>query len=257
VVAVVEERVRTSAVSIVRWTCDGGRAEPEVEVGYELVVVRSGTYRRELEHGVFVVDPLSLYVARPGQWQHIHHRHGMPDTAYLVAFDACLVGDDAERLPVTPVRAAAVDLAVRQAVASADDLAVDETVTRLLGTLAGVVRGPPVTPSRRRAVERVRELLSSEVEAAAPASRLDALARAAGYAPHHLSRVFTAVTGTTIARYRRALRVRRAVHRLELGEHDLAAIAADSGFTDHSHLVRAMRDEYGMTPSQLRRLLVA
>jgi AraC-like DNA-binding protein len=258
--------VRTADVAVVRTACAGGPAEPEMEAGYEIVMVRRGTFRRELEHSASVVDSTSVYVARPGQWQHIHHVHGTGDAGYLVQFDAHLVGDDAERLPGTPVRLApAADVAIRRLAGGGgdDDLAIDETVARLLDTLAAgddtttTARRPRVTRAGVAAIEQVRVLLAIEVDARTPPRRLAALAAAVGYAPHHLSRLFTAVTGTTMARHRRALRARMAVDRIERGDGDLAAVAADAGFADHSHLVRAIRAEYAMTPSQLRTALSA
>jgi AraC-like DNA-binding protein len=51
------------------------------------------------------------------------------------------------------------------------------------------------------------------------------------------------------------LRVRDVLNRLADGERDLARLAADVGFTDHSHLCRVVRTETGLTPSALRRVL--
>ena len=73
--------------------------------------------------------------------------------------------------------------------------------------------------------------------------------------PHHLSRVFSAITGHTISRHRMRLRTRAVLERLAAGEDDLARLAADLGFTDQSHLYRVVRSETDVTPSVLRRLL--
>jgi transcriptional regulator GlxA family with amidase domain len=67
--------------------------------------------------------------------------------------------------------------------------------------------------------------------------------------------VFSGQTGTTISAYRRRIRVRAVLDRLEHGEPDLARLAADVGFADHAHLTRTVRDELGFTPSRLRELL--
>jgi AraC-like DNA-binding protein len=75
--------------------------------------------------------------------------------------------------------------------------------------------------------------------------------------PHHLSRVFRALTGHTISRHRTRLRVRAALERLAGGDHDLARVAADEGFADHSHLCRLIRQETGTTPSALRAQLAS
>lgn len=73
--------------------------------------------------------------------------------------------------------------------------------------------------------------------------------------PHHLSRIFHSVTGTTISRHRRRLRARRALERLAAGDRDLARLAFELGFADQSHLCRVLRVETGQMPSALRRAL--
>lgn len=71
----------------------------------------------------------------------------------------------------------------------------------------------------------------------------------------HLSRLFRAGTGHTIARHRMRLRARAALERLAGGEQHLARLAAELGFADQSHLCRVIRSETGQTPSHLRRAL--
>ena len=83
------------------------------------------------------------------------------------------------------------------------------------------------------------------------------LARDLSVSPHHLSRVFRAETGHTIARHRMRLRARAALERLAGGERDLARLAADLGLSDQSHLSRVLRSETGETPALLRRELAA
>jgi AraC-like DNA-binding protein len=51
------------------------------------------------------------------------------------------------------------------------------------------------------------------------------------------------------------IRTRNALERLADGEQDLARIAADTGFADHSHLCRVLRSETAHTPSALRAAL--
>jgi transcriptional regulator GlxA family with amidase domain len=88
-----------------------------------------------------------------------------------------------------------------------------------------------------------------------PRSSLVHLARALSVSPHHLSRVFSEQTGSTVSSHRRRIRVRAVLDRLGHGEHDLARLAADVGFADHGHLTRSVRRETGATPSRLRELL--
>lgn len=131
---------------------------------------------------------------------------------------------------------------------------VTERVVRLLAATVAlqeperVQSGRPATDGARRAiVHDVRLLLQHDLHA----GLLDA-ARHAGVSPHHLSRIFTRLTGVTFTEYRTRLRVRRALMHLEDGEHDLAALAQRTGFADHAHLTRTLRAHTGLTPSALR-----
>jgi AraC-like DNA-binding protein len=114
-----------------------------------------------------------------------------------------------------------------------------------------VAAGRPATAQARRAlVAGAREALAAD-----PQSSLSQLARELAVSPHHLSRIFSSATGTTISRHRIRLRVRTTMERLAGGERNLARFAAELGFADQSHLCRAVRSETRRTPSALRRLL--
>jgi AraC-like DNA-binding protein len=114
-----------------------------------------------------------------------------------------------------------------------------------------VATGRPESARRRRAlVDSAREALADEPERSLPE-----LAHELAVSPHHLSRIFRSITGQTISRHRMRLRTRAALERLSGGEHDLARLAADLGFADHSHLCRVVRNETGHAPSALRRML--
>ncbi|HSL67323.1 MAG TPA: helix-turn-helix domain-containing protein, partial [Actinomycetota bacterium] len=64
----------------------------------------------------------------------------------------------------------------------------------------------------------------------------------------HLSRTFRTVTGRSLTWYRRQLRLRRALERLEAGDRDLAGLAADAG-SPTSHTSRGRCEP---TPPSLR-----
>ncbi|GAA2334555.1 hypothetical protein GCM10010170_014070 [Dactylosporangium salmoneum] len=61
--------------------------------------------------------------------------------------------------------------------------------------------------------------------------------------------------GVPITRYRNRVRLGWALDRIEDGATDLAAIAADLGFSDQAHLCRTARQHLGHSPAALRRLL--
>ena len=81
---------------------------------------------------------------------------------------------------------------------------------------------------------------------------LGAIAAEAGVSPYHLSRVFRAVTGKTLADYRRDLRLFRAADVISETSVALTTVAADLGFVSHSHLTFDFRRRFGITPSRLR-----
>lgn len=93
------------------------------------------------------------------------------------------------------------------------------------------------------------------VEAEPPT--LSTLADSAGVNPAHLARTFKRVAGCTIGEYRRRLRIARACRRLASSGDALAHVAADMGFSDQSHMTRAVRGVTGFTPKALRRALTA
>ena len=82
------------------------------------------------------------------------------------------------------------------------------------------------------------------------------LARALATSPFHLCRVFKEETGQTMHAYRVGIRLRRAIDRMSTAAGrapgGLSAIAHETGFASHAHLVQICRRELGMTPTALR-----
>jgi len=84
--------------------------------------------------------------------------------------------------------------------------------------------------------------------------RFDALARDLGLHPVYLSRAFHRHTGMAMSEYVRSLRLRHARHLLSATERPLAAVSADAGFADASHLCRVFAETHGLTPRAFRAL---
>jgi AraC-like DNA-binding protein len=57
----------------------------------------------------------------------------------------------------------------------------------------------------------------------------------------------------SISAYRLRLRVHEAHARISAGEENLARLAAELGFADHSHMTRTLVAQLGMTPTAIRR----
>lgn len=100
-------------------------------------------------------------------------------------------------------------------------------------------------------LDRVRELLH-DTDGSVPVATL---AREAGVHRVHLARTFRDHFGVPVTLYARQLRLQAARRLLAAGDLPLAGVAARAGFADQSHLTRAMREGWGVTPGVLRRTL--
>ena len=191
-----------------------------------------------------VLDPTVAYVMNPGEEQRYDHpgRGGDDCTTIRLSDEvaAALWGGDPV-LPRGPLfTTPGIDLEQRLLLAGGDE---EELAERALGLAASVLAqrdarraasGRPSTArARHAAVDGAREALASD-----PSCSLPELARSLAISRHHLSRVFRAATGHTIARHRMRLRARAALERLAGGEADLARLALDLGFADQSHMTR-------------------
>ena len=99
----------------------------------------------------------------------------------------------------------------------------------------------------RAAVARAVQL----IEQAEEMPRLDDLASAVGYAPHHFQRLFTREMGVSPAAYARGIRVSRAHSNLNKDKTVTEAIY-DSGYSAPSRFYADAKDRMGMTPSAWR-----
>ena len=70
-----------------------------------------------------------------------------------------------------------------------------------------------------------------------------------------LEKDFKNCTGHTIHAFRLRVQLQAARLQLVTTDNSLAQIAEHCGFTDHSHLIRCFRAEYGITPGQYRKEL--
>jgi AraC-like DNA-binding protein len=244
-----------------------GRGPGERTSEYALIFVRRGCFVRAADGVAATFDSTLAYCISPEQEERYDHPHAGGDDCTVLSLSAEVVASLAGGEPALPRRPLAaspeIDLGHRLLLAAArrsDDS--HELVERAIVLAARaleqadpgpVAAGRPATAHSRRAlVAGVREALAAD-----PQRSLLQLARELAVSPHHLSRIFSSITGATISRHRIRLRVRAAMERLANGERDLARLAAELGFADQSHLCRAVRSETGQTPSALRGLLTA
>jgi AraC family transcriptional regulator len=144
---------------------------------------------------------------------------------------------------------------------SVDSLVFEGYILELLGAVAGLGR-PEAPPSDRqltqrpvpRWFQRVKERLE---EGFREHLRMQDLAHEAGIHPVHLARAFRKIEKQTPGAYQQRLQVRAACQLLPTPEWPLAAIAAECGFADQSHLTRVFRKLTGTTPARFRRAVAA
>ncbi|CAM5652773.1 AraC family transcriptional regulator [Streptomyces spiroverticillatus] len=251
-----------------------GFVGPGREDMYGVALTRAGGYLRRVNGEEFFVDVTGGHLLRPGDEHHIAHPAGSGDRSTILQMDARYFADRFDRRPRAPhlsgARAVAVDGAtdlrhrafVAAARRGADVFELTERTHALLDGVAGAagqwtVRGscgPATAKAHRRLAADACAALTAHPEHL-PALTLDELARTVGASPHHLSRVFRAVTGSTLTAYRNQVRVRAVLHALAEGGPGLRALAAAYGFADQAHLTRVVRQYTGAVPSSVRQEL--
>src|SRR5215510_9078058 len=78
------------------------------------------------------------------------------------------------------------------------------------------------------------------------------IANTAGVSRFHMTRAFGAATGHSIMRYVRGRRLTEAAKALSHGAPDILAVALDAGYGSHEAFTRAFRQQFGLTPDELR-----
>src|SRR5688572_33352286 len=81
---------------------------------------------------------------------------------------------------------------------------------------------------------------------------LDDVAEHVGASRSHVSRSFPAATGLSLSSYLRGRRLTEAAKTLAAGAPDILAVALDAQYGSHEAFTRAFRDQFGLTPEQVR-----
>jgi AraC-like DNA-binding protein len=166
--------------------------------------------------------------------------------------DGPTLGFRQQRMPIDP-RAQALVALLRHSLDKgiAEPLEAESlTLTLVRRTLRPqVLRARAQSPARKRLVDRVKLLLTSDL------SRrwtLADIAAQVGGSAVYLTQVFQQLEGMPLYRYQLNLRLARALD-LIADYDDLTALGLDLGFSSHSHFTAAFQRTYGRSPSEFRR----
>jgi AraC-like DNA-binding protein len=107
---------------------------------------------------------------------------------------------------------------------------------------------PGATHARRRLADRVKVLLASDLSRRWTLADIAAEIRGS---PVYLTQVFQQTEGIPLYRYHLRLRLARALDLIARYD-DLSALAAELGFSSHSHFAAAFRQAYGRSPTAFR-----
>jgi AraC-type DNA-binding domain-containing proteins len=97
----------------------------------------------------------------------------------------------------------------------------------------------------RERVERVREILSADLE---HPPELAELGRRVGCSPFYLSRIFRQETGVTISAFLRKARMERAAELIRNGEANVTEAAMTVGYSSLSHFSKVFAETFGCCP---------
>jgi AraC-like DNA-binding protein len=92
----------------------------------------------------------------------------------------------------------------------------------------------------------------ARIESSAGRVRIETLARASHLSMRGFQVRFRAEVGLTPKEFARLTRLQAMLRALESADAGIAAVAADSGFTDLAHVTRELRRVTGHTPARLR-----
>jgi AraC family transcriptional regulator len=144
-------------------------------------------------------------------------------------------------------RVAAQQLAFELAANAREELAMASLAAEIIGELAPT---EPFRKDRGKWLEQIVEAMSDE-----PDRRwnLRELAEIAGRHPVHVAQAFRAKTGLSLGAFQRLRRLTRLSLVLRREASPLAALAAEFGYCDQSHMTSEFRAAFGVSPGRYRR----
>jgi AraC-like DNA-binding protein len=260
----------TESLKLRRVQCGGEcrhRSAEECAASTQLVFPYRGVYLRHLGSDQAVADANHVLFFNAQEGYQVSHPVDGGDACLSLTLDESLLAELTPRSLVqqggrTAFRRQSLRIDARaQALVALlrhtlDNGAIEQLEAEaLVLTLVSRSLGPRTTHeststhARRRLADRVKLLLASDL------SRRWTLAdigKAIGSSPVYLTQVFSQVEGIPLYQYQLQLRLARAVNMMDEYE-DLSALAAELGFSSHSHFASAFRRAFGRSPTEFRR----
>lgn len=266
----VDHWLSTDTVALRNVRCDGAcrhRSAEECAASTNLVFPYRGIYVRHVGSDQSVADANHMLFFNADEAYQVSHPVDGGDACLSVALPNAMleelaprsmlrhggdkVGFNRQAQPIDP-RAQALVALLRHNLErdSIEPLEAEALLLTLIGRALGPrsTREPAATHARRRLADRVKVLLASDLSRRWTLADIGA---DTGCSPVYLTQVFRQVEGVPLYRYHLHLRLARALD-LVPGCDDLSALAADLGFSSHSHFANAFRQAYGRTPSAFK-----
>jgi AraC-like DNA-binding protein len=110
---------------------------------------------------------------------------------------------------------------------------------------------PAVHNKARTAIDDAQGLLAARFTQQV---RLEEIAQDVNRSPYHLCRAFKRGTGLPMHHYLNRLRVRASLENVMHERTNLSSLALTLGYSSHSHFSEAFRQEFRLTPTEVRRI---
>jgi AraC family transcriptional regulator len=265
----VDHLLNTDTVALRNIRCSGvcrHRSTEECASATHLVFPYRGVYMRHVGGDQAVADANHVLFFNAGQGYQISHPIAGGDASLSLALSESVLRELAPRSLLNDggqlgfrrqhqridPRAQALVALLRHGLDSGmiEPLEAESLVLTLVCRSLGprTSHEPGATHARRRLADRVKVLLASDLSRRWTLAEIAAAIRGS---PVYLTQVFRQTEGIPLYRYHLRLRLARALDLIVRCE-DLSALAAELGFSSHSHFTAAFRQAYGRSPTAFK-----
>jgi AraC family transcriptional regulator len=255
--------------SLTEYVCTAGPHDRPFEERHDQVsvaLVTAGTFRYRTSTGEGLLYPGAFLLGNAGACYECGHEHSHGDRCLALHIDRELFAEIASgssgsnrcefRAAMLPAVSdlASISVSLQQVSSPESQLALEETVLAVIGTVVRAVvtnhtppRGP--APAATRRVAAVFEYIDARLGSDLNLAELSAHVAMSKY---HFLRTFKHASGMTPHQYILGRRLRAAAAALRTTEKPVARVALDQGFGDLSTFNHSFRRVMGVTPTAYR-----